>query len=70
LFAGDVFQHPLQVYRPDWNSNYCALPDVAVATRRRVLAESAARDCLMFAAHFAGPYGVHIRRNQEGFAIV
>jgi len=70
LFVGDVVQHPLQVYRPDWNSNYCAQPDAAVATRHRVLGECAERHCLMFAAHFAGPYGVHIRRDADGFALV
>ncbi len=69
LFVGDVVQHPLQVYRPDWNSNYCAQPDAAVATRHRVLGECAERDCLMFAAHFAGPYGVHIRRDADSFAL-
>ena len=69
LFVGDVVQHPLQVYRPDWNSNYCALPDAAVATRHRVLGECAERNCLMFATHFAGPYGVHIRRDNDSFAL-
>jgi len=69
LFVGDVVQHPLQVYRPDWNSNYCALPDDAVATRHRVLGECAERDCLMFATHFAGPYGVRIRRENDSFAL-
>ena len=69
LFVGDVVQHPLQVYRPDWNSNYCTLPDDAVATRHRVLGECADRDCLMFATHFAGPYGVHVRRDNGSFAL-
>ena len=69
LFVGDVVQHPLQVYRPDWNSNYCAMPDAAVATRHRVLAECAQIGCLMFATHFAGPYGVRIRHDHESFAL-
>jgi len=53
LFCGDVVHHPVQVARPEWNSAFCQLPDVAVQTRRALL-EEAARDRLMlFPAHFA-----------------
>jgi len=69
LFIGDIVQHPFQVYRPAWNSAFCASPEQARATRRRILGECADQDLLMFPAHFADPYAVKIRRNEESFAI-
>jgi glyoxylase-like metal-dependent hydrolase (beta-lactamase superfamily II) len=70
LFIGDVVQHPFQVYRPHWNSAFCAWPEKSRATRRRVLAECADRGVLVFPAHFADPYAVKIGRMAGGFAIV
>ena len=69
LFIGDVLQHPFQVYRPDWNSAFCASPTQSRATRRRVLAECADRQLLMFPAHFAAPYAVRVRRFENPFAL-
>jgi glyoxylase-like metal-dependent hydrolase (beta-lactamase superfamily II) len=69
LFIGDIVQHPFQVYRPHWNSAFCASPELSRATRRRVLGECADRDLLMFPAHFAAPYAVRIRRRDNEFAI-
>lgn len=69
LFIGDVAQHPFQVYRPDWNSNFCAAPELARATRRRVLGECADRELLMFPAHFANPYAVRVHRFEDAFAL-
>ena len=69
LFVGDVVQHPLQVYRPDWNSVHCAIPEQSRATRRRVLGECADHGHLMFPAHFAAPYAVRVRRDQDNFSL-
>jgi glyoxylase-like metal-dependent hydrolase (beta-lactamase superfamily II) len=69
LFIGDIVQHPFQVYRPHWNSAFCASPEQSRTTRRRVLGECADRNLLMFPAHFAVPYAVRIRRRDNEFAI-
>lgn len=69
LFIGDVVQHPFQVYRPHWNSAFCASPEQSRTTRRRVLGECADRGVLVFPAHFADPYAVRIRRFEDAFAI-
>jgi glyoxylase-like metal-dependent hydrolase (beta-lactamase superfamily II) len=69
LFVGDALQHPLQVYRPDWNSAFCSMPDQARSTRRRVLADCADTGALMFPAHFASPYAFRIKRVGDGFAL-
>jgi glyoxylase-like metal-dependent hydrolase (beta-lactamase superfamily II) len=69
LFIGDVVQHPFQVYRPDWNSAFCASPEQSRSTRRRVLAQCAEDDSLVFPAHFANPYAVKIRRFEDAFAL-
>ena len=69
LFVGDVLQHPLQVYRPDWNSAFCAVPNLARIARRRVLGDCADSGALMFPAHFAMPYAFPIKRVGTGFAL-
>ena len=69
LFIGDILHNPFQIYQPDCNSNYCALPDVARSTRRRVLAEAAATSALLFACHFADGHEVRVRREAGGFAL-
>ena len=68
-FIGDVMQHPLQIYRPDWSSVHCVLPDQASATRRRVLSACADSGDALFACHFADPYVVRVARRGDGFAI-
>lgn len=44
LFTADVMHSPLQIVKPDLNTSYCALPDVARATRREVLNRAADRE--------------------------
>jgi len=54
LFTGDIFHHPIQVYQPEWNSNFCAQPEQARTTRRETLEYCAEEGALMMPAHF-GP---------------
>jgi len=56
VFCGDVLHHPLQVYAPHWNSQFCLLPDEARATRRRVLEHCAEHGALLFPTHFGAPH--------------
>ena len=69
-FIGDVVQHPLQVFRPDWNSHFCALPAEARASRDRVLTACAEKNALVFATHFASPYAFRVGQNGNGYTLL
>lgn len=70
LFTADVFHQPMQVYRPDWNSRYCEVPEVAIATRRRVLREAAEGDTVLFPSHTGFPHAGRIGRTDAGFRFI
>ena len=67
IFCGDAMHQPFQVYEPDINSRYCYDPELARATRRRILAECADNDFLLLPAHFGQPHFGRIRHNGAGF---
>lgn len=69
LFTGDVFHHPIQVRRPDWNSAFCEWPDQARATRRALLERLVDRDVLLMPAHFAEPFAMRVVSAPDGFAL-
>jgi len=46
IFGGDVMHHPIQVYRPEWNSVYCEDAQQARASRRWALNYLADRHAL------------------------
>ena len=69
VFIGDVMHQPIQVYRPEWSSRFCDNPAQAEASRRRVLAHCAERNCLMFPTHFGPPHVGRISRRGDGFAL-
>jgi glyoxylase-like metal-dependent hydrolase (beta-lactamase superfamily II) len=69
LFTGDVFHHPIQVLRPDWNSAFCELPEQARATRRALLARLADRETLLMPAHFADPFAMRVVSSDAGLAL-
>jgi glyoxylase-like metal-dependent hydrolase (beta-lactamase superfamily II) len=69
LFCGDVMHHPIQVYAPDWNTQFCMLPDAAKASRRRVLEYCAEHRALLFPTHFGAPHVVSIRALTHGFSL-
>jgi glyoxylase-like metal-dependent hydrolase (beta-lactamase superfamily II) len=70
LFTADVFHQPMQIYRTDWNSRYCELPEVAIATRRRVFAEAADAHTVLFPSHTGAPHAGRIGRENGGFAFL
>jgi glyoxylase-like metal-dependent hydrolase (beta-lactamase superfamily II) len=70
VLTGDVIHHPIQVYEPTWNSQFCEHPDVARTTRHELLSLCADENVLLLPAHFAGLNAVHIAREGEGFRIV
>jgi glyoxylase-like metal-dependent hydrolase (beta-lactamase superfamily II) len=54
LFVGDVLHSPVQIAFPDVNSCFCEDPAMARAARRRLLAEAADHNLLVFPGHFGG----------------
>ena len=69
VLTGDVIHHPIQVYEPTWNSQFCENPEVARSTRHDLLSLCADEGVLLLPAHFAGLNAVHIDRDGEGFRI-
>jgi glyoxylase-like metal-dependent hydrolase (beta-lactamase superfamily II) len=67
VFCTDVLHQPMQVYRPEWCSRFCELQDVAVETRRRLLADAAARGTVVFPSHFGAPHCGRIARDGAGY---
>ncbi|HWA37924.1 MAG TPA: MBL fold metallo-hydrolase [Burkholderiales bacterium] len=67
VFCGDVLHHPLQVYAPHWNSQFCELPEEARATRRRVLEHCAEKRALLFPTHFGAPHVAAIEASADAF---
>jgi glyoxylase-like metal-dependent hydrolase (beta-lactamase superfamily II) len=67
LFGGDVMHHPIQVYRPEWNSIYCEEAEKARDSRRWVLEYLADRHALYFSSHFAGTSAGRVARTGTGF---
>ena len=54
IFSGDLWHHPIQIYRPQWSSMFCAEKDRANRSRRWVLERAAASGATVFTPHFAG----------------
>lgn len=67
VFSGDILHQPMQVYRPEWNSRFCELPEAARATRARLLADAAAERATIFPAHFGAPHAGQVRKGQDGY---
>lgn len=68
LFTGDAMHQPVQVFRPEWNSRFCADPTLARRSRRWILEEAAERQARVFSAHFAGPSVGTVSRRGDDFA--
>jgi glyoxylase-like metal-dependent hydrolase (beta-lactamase superfamily II) len=67
FFASDVMHHPIQVYRPEWNSCFCEFDEQARESRRWALAYAADRNALYFGTHFPGSSVGYISRDGDGF---
>lgn len=70
VFAGDVLHHPVQVYRPAWNTVVDIQPEIAAATRAAFLERVADSGTLVLPCHFGPPNCGFIRRDGEGYAFV
>lgn len=67
MFTGDILHHPMQIFRPDWNSVYCEDPAQAAATRRAVLERACNRGARIVPAHFGGVHSTYVERDEAGF---
>ena len=68
VFPGDALHQPMQIYEPTWNSRFCELPDIAIASRRQLLEHCADRGACLFPAHFGHPHGGWVQRQGEHFS--
>jgi glyoxylase-like metal-dependent hydrolase (beta-lactamase superfamily II) len=69
MFVGDLLHNPMQFIEPDTNSCFCEDPTQARATRRRLLANAADTNTLVFPAHLGGHGGAEVSRDGDRFAI-
>lgn len=70
LCCGDAIHHPVQLYQPDWNTQFCVDQALARQTRRRLLDHCADTPALLFPIHFARPYVLRVERRGEAYAPV
>jgi glyoxylase-like metal-dependent hydrolase (beta-lactamase superfamily II) len=68
VFCGDVIHHPLQVYAPHWNTQFCRDPEQARVTRQGVLQYCARSGSLLFPTHFGAPHVARILERDGKFA--
>lgn len=69
IITGDVIHHPVQAALPQVSSNFCWDNDVAVATRRSILAHAASQDVMLLVAHFAGSSGVYVKADGDAWRV-
>ena len=55
VYAVDVFQHPVHVEHPEWDTTFDADPELGLETRLSLLAELADRGATVAVAHIAEP---------------
>lgn len=67
LVSADVMNQPIQIYAPEINSWFCEEPEIARATRRRVLESCADTGALLLPTHFGYPHAGYVRREGDGF---
>jgi glyoxylase-like metal-dependent hydrolase (beta-lactamase superfamily II) len=67
VFSADVFHHPVQILNPGWNTAFCILPEAAIATRAKLLAEAATSGALVMPCHFPAPHAGFVRRAGDGY---
>ncbi len=70
IFTADVFHQPMQMLRPEWNSCFCEVPDLAVATRRRVLREAAESGAVVFPTHTGAPHAGRVAVAGDAFRFI
>jgi glyoxylase-like metal-dependent hydrolase (beta-lactamase superfamily II) len=67
LHLADAVIHPIFIAQGDWVSTYDAMPDRALAVKRRLLDWAASEETLVFAAHFPFPSLGYVRHGKKGW---
>ena len=69
VFCGDVLHHALQIHAPHWNSKFCELPEIARATRRRLMEQCVEHGATLFPGHFGAPHVARILAAANEFSL-
>ena len=70
VHAADAFHSEAHVAHPEWDTSSDQFPDIALETRRRVIAELAAGGARTVITHMHGPYAFRISPDGKGFKTV
>jgi glyoxylase-like metal-dependent hydrolase (beta-lactamase superfamily II) len=68
-FSGDIMHHPIQVYHPDWSSQFCWDLDLSARSRRKLLEDCAESNALLCPAHFGGANAGYVKPQGDSFRI-
>ena len=68
-FSGDIMHHPIQVYHPDWSSQFCWDQEMSARSRRKLLEDCAESNALLCPAHFPGANAGTMKRQGDAFRI-
>jgi glyoxylase-like metal-dependent hydrolase (beta-lactamase superfamily II) len=68
-FSGDIMHHPIQVYHPDWSSQFCWNQAMSARSRRQLLEDCAETNALLCPAHFPGANAGYIKAAGDSFRI-
>jgi len=68
-FSGDIMHHPIQVYHPDWSSQFCWDQEMSARSRRKLLEDCVESNALLCPAHFPGANAGYIKPRGDSFAI-
>jgi len=68
-FSGDIMHHPIQVYHPDWSSQFCWDQAMSAVSRRKLLEDCAESNALLCPAHFPGANAGYVKPQGNSFRI-
>jgi glyoxylase-like metal-dependent hydrolase (beta-lactamase superfamily II) len=68
-FSGDIMHHPIQVYHPDWSSQFCSDQDLSAKSRRKLLEDCVESGAPLCPAHFPGANAGTIKPEGNAFKI-
>ena len=68
-FSGDIMHHPIQVYHPDWSSQFCSDQGLSAKSRRKLLEDCVESGALLCPAHFPGANAGTIKPEGNAFKI-
>jgi len=66
-FSCDIMHHPIQVYHPDWSSQFCWDQAMSAKSRRQLLEDCVESNALLCPAHFPGANAGYIKAAGDSF---